>query len=75
MPSETGADAYEVENKYFTPVGTGKFKAETMVADKLTLTKNDDYHGDKPYVENVSVTFVKIPILQNIHLRQWSLMQ
>ncbi|MBQ6999248.1 MAG: ABC transporter substrate-binding protein [Clostridia bacterium] len=59
MPSEAGADAYVIENRYFTPIGTGKFKVETMVPHKLTLTRYEDYHGDKPYVENVSVTYVK----------------
>lgn len=59
MPSEDGDDAYAAENKYFTPVGTGKFKVETMVSDKLTLSKNEDYYGDKPYVESVSVTYIK----------------
>ncbi len=59
IPSEATADAYTVENKYFTPVGTGKFKVDSIVSDKLTLSRYDQYHGDKPYVERVSVTYVK----------------
>ncbi len=59
MPSEATANDYLAENKYFTPNGTGKFKVETMVADTLTLTKYDDYHGDEPYVDGVVITYVK----------------
>lgn len=59
MPSELSANDYRVENKNFMPNGTGKFKVDFMEADVLNLVKNNDYHGEKTYVDNVAVTYLK----------------
>jgi peptide/nickel transport system substrate-binding protein len=36
------------------PVGTGPFKFDSWAKnDKITISKNEDYYGDKPYIDGI----------------------
>lgn len=59
MPSELSVNDYLADNAFFTSNGTGKFMINTIDADTLKLTKFDDYYGEKPYVDNITVTYLK----------------
>ncbi len=59
MPSELGNNDYAVPNPGFVPVGTGRFKPDSLTSETLLLVKNNDYHGKKPYVDNIKITYVK----------------
>lgn len=51
---EMGADEYGRN-----PIGTGPYKfAEWIAGDSVTLERNDNYWGDKPYFEKLTFRFI-----------------
>lgn len=54
LMEEVGSDVYGL-----APVGTGKFKfVEWVPGDHITMTRNDDYWGDKPAFKDLTIRFV-----------------
>jgi peptide/nickel transport system substrate-binding protein len=48
------------------PVGTGPYDVETWTrGDSITLTRNDDYWGEAPYFETVTLKYFKDPTALN----------
>ena len=50
-------DGYLESNDYKAgkPIGTGAYKFETSSESSITLTRNDDYWGKKPYFKTVNI--------------------
>lgn len=59
LPSECTPWDYSRENKYFVPCGTGKFKVKSCNEDSVVLEQNEDWYGDKPYIEQVMISYTK----------------
>ena len=57
-----------------SPVGTGAFTFQNWVqGDRIELSRNSDYWGDKPALENVTFKFISDPTaaLLRLWLRTW----
>lgn len=61
LPAEVNANGnnYLAENKYFYPVGTGKYAVADITADSLSLTVNSGYFDGVPYIEKVDIKYLK----------------
>lgn len=68
MTTRVGAmfDKSGVDDLANDPVGTGPYDVEKWTrGDSLTLARNDDYWGDKPYFESVTLKYFKDPTALN----------
>ncbi|MPZ67644.1 MAG: ABC transporter substrate-binding protein [Pseudonocardiaceae bacterium] len=61
MFSRTGVDPLATK-----PVGTGPYEfSKWKRGDSITLTRNDDYWGDKPHFKNITLKYFKDPTAEN----------
>ena len=51
-------DSYDAEGNMVLPIGTGPFKMESFDVSTgvVTIVRNDDYYGDKPSLDKVTLT-------------------
>ena len=60
LPAGLSKEAFESENPYFVPYGTGKYKYESQLRNKyMTLVRADNIHDGKDvYIDSIKVKFL-----------------